>query len=332
MVNFALVGCGFIANKHSEAISEIEDACIYAVCDKIEQNMVPYKEKHSALTYNDYDLLLQDPNVQVVNICTPSGTHAALAIKAAKAGKHVILEKPMALNEKDANDIILACRANNVKLAVVHPNRFRPALIELKKLLESGAFGTISHINATVRWNRDKAYYSQAPWRGSRAMDGGVLMNQAIHNLDLLLWLMGPVEQLKAFTSTRYREIECEDVAVAIATFKSGALGVIEAATTIYPKNLEESISIFGEKGTAVIRGVHANEFEHLSVEGLSEEQIGKIKNAAMTTQQKSGHAYIIEDMINCISQDNEPLVGGEDGKNALELVLAITKAAESKI
>jgi predicted dehydrogenase len=162
-------------------------------------------------------------------------------------------------------------------------------------------------------------------------MDGGVLMNQAIHNLDLVLWLMGPIRELQAYTATRYRAIESEDVAVAIATFESGALGVIEAATTIYPKNLEESISIFGEKGTAVIRGTHATHFEHLAIEGLTEEQIDAIKTKTMDKQQKSGHAYIIEDMINCIKQDQRPIVSGQDGKDALKLVLEITGAAENQ-
>ncbi|QJD88253.1 Gfo/Idh/MocA family protein [Cohnella herbarum] len=331
MVNFSLVGCGFIAQKHSEAIARIPTARIYAVCDKIQENMKLYQDKHNAIPYEDFDVMLQDEKIDVVNICTPSGTHATLAIKAANAGKHIILEKPMALSEKDARDILNACEKNKVKLAVIHPNRFRPALIELKKLLDKGKFGKISHINATVRWNRNKEYYEQAPWRGTRVMDGGVLMNQAIHNLDLLLWLMGPVGELQAYTATRFRDIECEDVAVAVVTFESGALGVIETATTVYPKNLEESISIFGEKGTAIIRGTHANKFEHLVIEGLSDDETKTIMDIGEKQQEKSGHAWIIEDMIECINNDKQPIIGGQDGLNAVKLVNAITEAAESK-
>lgn len=331
MVNFAIVGCGFIALKHAEALSKLPSAKLYAVCDMIIENMKPYEDKYEALAYNDYDSLLNDDNVHVVNICTPSGTHAALAIKAAKAGKHVILEKPIALTEEDSKAIVLSCKENNVKLAVIHPNRFRPALIALKKLLDDGRFGRISHANATVRWNRNQAYYDQAAWRGTKAMDGGVLMNQAIHNLDLLLWLMGPAAELKAYTATRFRDIECEDVAVAVLTFESGALGVIEAATTIYPKNLEESISIFGEKGTAIIRGAQANKFEHLVIEGATTDEIEAIRSDGALQQEKSGHLEIIEDMIECIREGKDPNVSGNDGYNAVKLVLAITEAAENR-
>lgn len=331
MVNFAFIGCGFIAQKHADAIAQIPTAKLYAVCDKVAENMKPYEEQYNALPFSEYDQMLEDNNVHVVNICTPSGTHAALAIKAARAGKHVILEKPMALSGEDAKAIVQACDENKVKLAVIHPNRFRPALMELKKLMEEGKFGKISHANATVRWNRNQAYYDQAAWRGTKAMDGGVLMNQAIHNLDLLLWLMGPAAELQAYTATRFRNIECEDVAVAVVNFESGALGVIEAATTIYPKNLEESISIFGEKGTAIIRGAQANRFEHLAIEGYSAEELEAIKKIGEQQQEKSGHLWIIEDMIESIKYNKEPVISGTDGYHAVQLVLAISEAAENK-
>ena len=185
----------------------------------------------------------------MVSICTPSGIHAPLTIQVAEAKKHVIVEKPMALTLEDADRMIDACEKNGVKMAVVHPDRFRPAVVELKKQLDNGAFGKIGHANATVRWNRNQAYYDQAPWRGTKAMDGGVLMNQAIHDMDLLLWMMGDIEEISSYHATRIRDIEAEDTSVSVIGFKNGSLGVLEAAVTIYPKNLEESLSIFGGKG-----------------------------------------------------------------------------------
>ena len=253
MIRYGIVGCGHIAKKHVAAIKAVEGAELVAVCDTNEERLSEFAVD-GVRGYTDLkDMLASD--VDVVCICTPSGIHAPLTIQAAEAKKHVIVEKPMALTLEDADRMIDACEKNGVKMAVVHPNRFRPAVVELRKQLEQGAFGKIGHANATVRWNRNQAYYDQAPWRGTKAMDGGVLMNQAIHNMDLLLWMMGDIEEISSYHATRIRNIEAEDTSVSVIRFKNGALGVLEAAVTIYPKNLEESLSIFGEKGTAVIGG-----------------------------------------------------------------------------
>lgn len=330
-MNFAIVGCGHIAKKHAEAISKVPKAKLAAVFDKIPDRMKDYASAYQAKAYSELQDLLSDTNVDVVNICTPSGTHASIATAAAQAKKHVILEKPMALTHDDASRIIQCCRENNVKLAIVHPNRFRPAMIELRKLMDQGLFGKISHANATVRWNRNQAYYDQAAWRGTKAMDGGVLMNQAIHNLDLLLWFMGEVKEVYGMAATRLRQIETEDVAVGAVRFATGALGVIEAATTIYPRNLEESLCIFGEYGSIKIGGKTATTIEHLQLAELSEEEtqaiIDKVNNHPYG---KSGHQWIIEDMIEAIEQDREPVINGEEGKKALDLVLALYRSAET--
>ncbi|MBA2877226.1 putative dehydrogenase [Anoxybacillus kamchatkensis] len=331
MVNFAIVGCGHIAKKHAEAIKQVANANLYAVCDTVPERMDDYVKEYGAEAYTDLDRLLADENVHVINICTPSGYHASIAKKAAEAGKHVIVEKPIALTLRDTNDIIEACSRNDVKLSVVHPNRFRPAMIWLKSIMEKGLLGKISHANATVRWNRNQQYYDQAPWRGTKALDGGVLMNQAIHNLDLLVWLMGDVEEVFSMSATRIRNIEAEDVSTGVVRFTTGALGVIEAATTIYPKNLEESISIFGEKGTVIIGGTTANFIEHCQIEGMSQNEIEQIVNEIKENPYgKPGHQCIIEDMIQAIHNDREPIVTGNDGKRALELVLALYKSAET--
>jgi UDP-N-acetyl-2-amino-2-deoxyglucuronate dehydrogenase len=331
-MNFAIVGCGHIAKKHAEAIEHIEGANLVAVCDKVPQAMDEYVKKYGAKPYENLTDMLNDPSIDVVNICTPSGLHAPIAVEAAKAKKHVIVEKPIALTLEDADLIINTCKENNVKLAVVHPNRFRPVVQELKKLMDEGRFGKLSHANATVRWNRNQAYYDQAPWRGTKALDGGVLMNQAIHNLDLLIWLMGDVEEVYSMSATRLRNIEAEDVSTGVVRFKNGALGVVEAATTIYPKNLEESLSIFGETGTAIIGGTTATQFNHLAIESLNDEETNAIiEKVKANPLGKPGHQCIIEDMILAIQEDREPIVNGEDGKRALQLVLAFYESAEKK-
>ena len=286
--------------------------------------MAPFAKKASGLYRFGADVDRQRSGCGVH--LHPSGLHAELAVRAAEAGKHVVVEKPMAMTLDEADRMIAACEKNGVLMTVVHPNRFRPAVMELKRRMEEGAFGTIGHANATVRWNRNQAYYDQASWRGTRAMDGGVLMNQAIHNLDLLLWLMGDVEEVASYQATRIRRIEAEDTSVSVLRFKSGALGVIEAAVTVYPRNLEESLAIFGEKGTAVIGGPTANWIKTWRFADLTEEE----SRATIARVEKDpygvpGHRCIIEDMTEAVRTGRRPKITGEDGRRALELVVAAT-------
>ncbi|EZP75149.1 oxidoreductase [Parageobacillus genomosp. 1] len=331
MVNFAIVGCGHIAKKHAEAIRQVEGAKLYAVCDTVPERMDYYVKEFGAEAYSDLERLLENKDIDVVNICTPSGYHASIAQKAAEAKKHVIVEKPISLTLEDTNAIISKCNEHGVKLSVVHPNRFRPAMIWLKKIMDKNLLGKLSHANATVRWNRNQEYYDKAAWRGTKSLDGGVLMNQAIHNLDLLVWLMGEVEEVFSMSATRLRNIEAEDVSTGVVRFKSGALGVIEAATTIYPQNLEESISIFGEKGSVKIGGTTANFIEHCQIEGITAAEVDQIvQKIKEDPYGKPGHQCIIEDMITAIQEDRDPIVSGEDGKRALKLVLALYRSAET--
>ncbi|MFC7440035.1 Gfo/Idh/MocA family protein [Laceyella putida] len=329
MIRFGIVGCGHIAKKHVAAIDAVEGAELAAICDTNEERLKEFA-RDGVASYTDLaDMLKSD--VDVVSICTPSGLHAKLTVQVAEAKKHVIVEKPMALTLEDADMMIDACEKNGVKMAVVHPNRFRPAVVELRRQLDSGAFGKIGHANATVRWNRNQAYYDQAPWRGTKAMDGGVLMNQAIHNMDLLLWMMGEVDEVSSYAATRIRDIEAEDTSVSVIRFKNGALGVLEAAVTIYPKNLEESLSIFGEKGTAIIGGPTANWIKHWVFEGMEEEEA---EIAKQRVEQDPfgipGHQCIIQDMCDAIREDRTPIVDGEAGRQALSLVVACQQAAET--
>jgi UDP-N-acetyl-2-amino-2-deoxyglucuronate dehydrogenase len=328
LIRYGIVGCGHIAKKHVAAIKAVEGAELVAVCDTNEERLSEFAVD-GVRGYTDLkDMLASD--VDVVCICTPSGIHAPLTIQAAEAKKHVIVEKPMALTLEDADRMIDACEKNGVKMAVVHPNRFRPAVVELRKQLEQGAFGKIGHANATVRWNRNQAYYDQAPWRGTKAMDGGVLMNQAIHNMDLLLWMMGDIEEISSYHATRIRNIEAEDTSVSVIRFKNGALGVLEAAVTIYPKNLEESLSIFGEKGTAVIGGPTANWIKEWKFEGLPDEEAqNTIRRVEQDPFGIPGHQCIIQDMTEAVLNDRKPVVSGEEGRKALSFVIGCQLAAE---
>jgi UDP-N-acetyl-2-amino-2-deoxyglucuronate dehydrogenase len=330
MIKFAIVGMGHIAKKHVEAINEADGAELVAVCDAAAERLEEYSGKYE--TYTDLDEMLKtNQDIQVVNICVPSGLHARLTKIVAEHGRHIVVEKPMSLRLEDSEEMIRVAKENNVKLAVVHPNRFRPAIMKLREKMDQGVFGTMSHANATVRWNRGQAYYDQAPWRGTKEFDGGVLMNQAIHNLDLMLWFMGEVESVQAMAATRLRKIEAEDVAAAVVRFKSGALGIIEAATTIYPKNLEESLAIFGEKASVKIGGSNALFIETWDMEdGIEGEKESFNESIKDNPLGKPGHQWIIEDMVQSIKEDREPIVSGQDGMAPVKLILAILESAES--
>jgi len=325
-LNFGIIGCGRIAYKHAEAIKKNEKANLLCVCDILEERAAEYKDKYGAEAhFTDYRKMLEYSGLDVVNICTPSGMHAEMGIAAAQAGKHVIVEKPMALSLKDADDLIGACDESGVKLAVCFQNRFNPPVQKLRRALEEGRFGKLTHASAIVRWFRPQDYYDQAPWRGTRAMDGGCLMNQSIHNIDLLQWMMGPVESVFGYTATNLRKIECEDVGVAVLKFKNGALGVIEASTTIYPENLEETLNIFGEKGTVVLGGIAVNKIETWKFADSTDE------NGAIDQHQQDvpnvygfGHEALVEDFINAVINNSEPYITGREGRNALEIVLSI--------
>lgn len=329
-LNFGIIGCGRIAYKHAEAIKKNEKGNLLYVCDIIEERAVDYKNKYDAEEYFiDYHEMLERPDLDVVNICTPSGMHAEMGIAAAKAGKHVIVEKPMALSLKDADDLIKACEENGVKLAVCFQNRFNLPVQKLRKALEEGRFGKLTHGSAVVRWFRPQEYYDQAPWRGTWAMDGGCLMNQAIHNIDLLQWMMGPVESVFGYTANNFRKIEAEDVGVAVLEFKNGALGVIEASTTIYPENLEETLAIFGEKGTVMLGGIAVNKIETWKFADSQDENL-EMEQQDVPNVYGFGHDALIEDFIRAVIEDRRPYIDGREGIKSLRIVLGIYHSAVS--
>lgn len=329
-LNFGIIGCGRIAYKHAEAIKKNEKANLLYVCDIIEERAVDYKNKYGAERYfTDYHEMLEMPDLDVVNICTPSGMHAEMGIAAARAGKHVIVEKPMALSSIDADALINACDENGVKLAVCFQNRFNPPVQKLRRALEEGRFGKLTHASAVVRWFRPQDYYDQAPWRGTWAMDGGCLMNQSIHNIDLLQWMMGPVESVFGYTANNFRKIEAEDVGVAVLKFKNGALGVIEASTTIYPENLEETLAIFGEKGTVMLGGIAVNKIETWKFADSQDENL-EMEQQDVPNVYGFGHDALIEDFIRAVIEDRRPYIDGREGIKSLRIVLGIYHSAVS--
>ncbi len=334
MIDYAIIGCGHIASKHIEAIRYAEGAQLVAICDTNPGRLAAMTAAEQVTGYTDIaEMLEKQPSIQVVCICTPSGLHIEHALAAANAGKHLIIEKPMTLTLEDADILIRAASRNQVKTAVVHPNRFRPAVQKLKTALEHEWFGKLSHASVSVRWNRSQAYYDQAAWRGTKQMDGGVLMNQAIHSLDLLQWLMGPVECVKSLVDTRIRHIEAEDVAVAALRFTNGALGTVEATTAIYEENLEETIGVFGEYGYAVISGKTANWIKHWRCSSMSDEQIAAwISEVDRDPFGVPGHQIIIQDMVHAIKDNRDPIVTASDGRQAIQLVLEIDKGKEERL
>lgn len=332
-MRFAVIGCGRIAPKHAESIVALEEAELVAVCDSIPEKAQAFADKYGAKPYTSYEEMLAKEDLDVVTIATESNLHAPIGIAAAKAGKHVMVEKPMAMTLESADELIRTCQEAGVKLAVIHQNRFNKSIKLMHQALEEGRFGNLTHGQATVRWNRDDNYYSQAPWRGTKLQDGGVLMNQSIHNIDLLQWTFGPVESVFGYTRTAMRKIEMEDIGAAVITFKNGALGIIEAASTIYPKNIEETLNVFGETGSVIIGGIAVNRIENWEFPNSEEE-----KQQIFASQENDppdvygfGHREVISDMIEAIRQDRTPAIPGEEGRKALEIILAIYKCQETK-
>ncbi len=332
MLKFGIIGCGRIALKHAESIVALPEAELVGVCDIVPERARAFAEKYGAKPYVDYIEMLKNPEIDVITVATPSDLHAPIGIAAAKAGKHVMVEKPMAMTLKSADELIAACREAGVKLAVIHQNRFNKSIKLMRTALNDGRFGKLTHGQATVRWNRDDNYYAQAPWRGTKLQDGGVLMNQSIHNIDLLQWMFGPVESVFGYTTTMLRKIEMEDIGVAVLKFKSGALGIIEAASTIYPKNIEETLNVFGETGSVMVGGIAVNRIETWEFQDSEQE-----KAEIFASQENDppnvygfGHREIILDMIQAIWEDRPPAVPGEEGRKALEIILSIYKCQET--
>lgn len=335
-MKYALIGCGRVAVNHMKAAAA-NGLEIAAVCDILPEAMEKLLTKRklendtNIRRYTDYRETLDRERPVLVAIATESGVHAKIALDCIERGVNVIIEKPMAMSMADADAIVEAAERNRVKVCVCHQNRFNPAVRAVKKALEEGRFGKMSHGSVHVRWNRDKSYYDQAPWRGTWARDGGCLMNQCIHGVDLLRWTMGDgIEEIYAQTARRFHDyIEGEDVGVAVVRFKNGALGTVEGTTNVFPENLEETLCLFGETGTVKLGGDSVN---NIDVWRFADERPEDAELAALRETignvYGNGHILVYADMIDAVKNDREPYIDAEAGRRAVETVLAMYKSA----
>ena len=326
----ALVGCGRISRNHFEALDKIDGLTLTGVCDVVPERAREWAQQQGVPAFTSYEEMLQRVDCDVVSICTPSGLHAAHGALAARAGKHVITEKPMAISLGQADELVKACDDAGVFLFVVKQNRLNPPIQLLRRAVDKGRFGRIFLANTTVRWQRPQDYYDAAPWRGTWEFDGGAIMNQASHYVDLIQWLVGPVESVMAKTATQARRIEAEDSGVALLKFRSGALGVIEVNVLTYPRNLEGSITILGEKGSVKIGGTAVNRVEHWQFADYDDDD--KLVDSANTnppTVYGFGHEGYYRNVLSVLRGEAQPQTDGRAGRKSLELILGIYESAK---
>ncbi len=334
-MKYALIGCGRISTNHIKAALN-NKLDIVAVCDIEEKHMETLLEKHgiagdnSIRRYMDYRKMLEEVRPELVSIATESGSHAEIALYCINLGIHVIIEKPMAMSMEDAEEIIRLSKEKEVKVSACHQNRFNLAVQKMRNALEQGRFGKLSHGSIHVRWNRNQEYYRQAPWRGTWAQDGGALMNQCIHGIDLLRWMMGDeVEEVYGVTRQQFHSyLEAEDIGMAVIKFKNGTVATVEGTTNVYPKNLEETLYLFGERGTVKLGGTSTNNIDVWNfADETEEDNQNKGFEEETCNVYGNGHTSLFADVIEAIKNDREPYVSAQAGRNALEMVLAIYKS-----
>lgn len=335
-MKYAIIGCGRIATNHIKAAlqNKLE---IVALCDVVPEKITELLKKHqldgsaAIKTYTDYKQMIAENQIDMLSIATESGLHAEIALYCIGQNINIIIEKPMAMSIEDADKIIASAEEKGVKVAACHQNRFNIAVQQMRQAIDQGRFGKLSHGAIHVRWNRDRSYYDQAPWRGTWQQDGGALMNQCIHGIDLLRWLMGgEIVEVYGKTCRQFHDyLEAEDIGMAIVSFDNGAIATIEGTTNVYPQNLEETLYLFGETGTVKLGGKSTN---NIDVWNFADESQGDCQNKGLeeitTDVYGNGHTGLFVDMVEAIKNDRPPYVDAKAGKAALELVLAIYKSA----
>jgi UDP-N-acetyl-2-amino-2-deoxyglucuronate dehydrogenase len=330
-VRVALVGCGRISKNHLEAIDKVEGIRLVAVADTDIERARAVGAAHNVPAFGALDEMLATVPSDLVSICTPSGLHPQHGIIAARAGRHVLTEKPMAISLAAADELVQACDAAGVQLFVVKQNRLNPAIQLLKRAVEKGRFGRLYMANVTVRWTRPQSYYDAEPWRGTWEFDGGAFMNQASHYVDLMQWLMGPAESVMAKTATQARRIEAEDSGVAVVKFRSGALGVMEVSVLTFPKNLEGSITLLGETGSVKIGGTAVNRVDHWEFADYDDDD--KLVDAAATAPPSVygfGHVPYYENVVAALKGQGKADTDGRAGRKSLELILGVYESAKT--
>lgn len=338
-LKYAIIGCGRISPNHIAAAIENE-LDIVGLCDVVPGNMEDKISKfnlpETTPQYTDYKELLEKEKPELIAICTESGNHGSIALDCIEAGANLIIEKPIALSLEEADQIIEKAKEKNVKVSACHQNRFNKSIQKIREAVEDERFGRLLHGTAHIRWNRGEDYYKQAPWRGTWEQDGGALMNQCIHNIDLLRWMMGDeiTEVVGMTDNLKHDFIEAEDLGLALIKFANGSYGIVEGTTNIYPQNLEETLYIFGDKGTVKAGGKSVNIIEewHFADNLDNAQEVKEKYQENPPNVYGFGHNPLYADVIDAIKNDRQPYVTAEDGRRALELVLAIYKsAAEGK-
>lgn len=337
-IRFAIVGCGVISPTHARSITELPNAKLAAVCDIVEEKalaladqFLPDRERKNV--YTDYRKMLERDDIDVVCVLTPSGLHAPIGIDAAKANKHVLVEKPMDISLEQADLLIETCRAASVKLGVISQHRFDAPIMALKKAVDAGQLGQLNFGGSHTKWYRSQEYYDSGDWRGTWALDGGgALINQSIHYVDLLTHIMGPIEELSAYCATRaHTRIEVEDIAVAAVKFRSGALGLIEGNTAAYP-GFCARLDIYGTEGSVVIENDRVKDWKMRSGDEYQSDD-GPTSFIGGTSSHDiwhHSHRRQIKNMIDAIFNDHEPLVNGQEGRRSLQTVLGVYESART--
>lgn len=334
MIKFALVGCGRIAKRHSELLGhgQVEHAALAAVCDVVETKARAIGEQFGVPWFTDMHEMAAKTEVDAFVVLTESGHHAHHVIDLAAYGKHIVVEKPMALTLDDADKMIAACDHAGIKLFVVKQNRFNVPVVKLREALMEGRFGKLVMGTVRVRWCRPQSYYDQDSWRGTWAFDGGVLTNQASHHVDLLEWMMGDVLSVSAMSATRLVNIEAEDTAAVILQFANGALGIVEATGATRPRDLEGSVSVLGEGGTVVIGGFAVNKLETWNFVEARPEDSDVIEKYSVNPPSVYGfgHQAYYDHVVDVIRNGGPQLVDGIEGRRSLELISAIYESIET--
>jgi UDP-N-acetyl-2-amino-2-deoxyglucuronate dehydrogenase len=336
---FGIVGCGMISSFHARAIADVKGAKLVACFDTREPAAEKFAADNKCKAYTDLDAMLADPKVSIVTIATPSGAHMEPAVAAARAGKHVIVEKPLEITLKKCDRIIAECKKAKVQVGAIFPSRFHDSSVKLKRAIEGGRFGRLSLGDAYVKWYRTQQYYDSGAWRGTWALDGGgALMNQAIHSVDLLTWLMGPVVEIQANAATLAHErIEVEDVVVATLRFANGAIGVLEATTAAYPGYLKR-IEIHGSEGSALLEEEDLKAWDFAKPRKEDKAILEEMKKHRSTGGGASdpaaighhGHAIQFRDFVEAVKKNRPPAVDGHEGRRSVEIILGVYKAAET--
>lgn len=333
-VKFAIVGCGAIGSRHAAVIDAEERGSITSFCDVEVEKIQDLVNKYGPhiMSFTDYDEMLQKTDATVINICTPHGLHAQMAIKAAKAGKHILVEKPMALTVSDATEMIRAAESNNVHLMVVKQNRFNVPIAITKQAIESGKLGKIFMVQCNVLWNRHDGYYAESNWRGHKELEGGALYTQASHFIDLLNWWFGDVDDVEAEVSTKNHDIEIEDCGNALLRFDSGVMGALTWTTCVYNKNYEGSITIIAENGTIKIGGPYLNKIEYWDVRAFPLQDdlsfADKPNSYGEYQGTSSNHDQVVTNVVAKLLNERHHVVEGDEGIMSIKAIEMIYNKA----